>query len=129
MQNLNLTSHRMPGWADFVAMLARWSDAYETAHRPEELAAPQEPCARESAEQVHLGQDQVWGKNLPAGTLLQCLRGAIWITRDGDREDSILRPGEQIVLARPAHVVASALGQKADALEAAMLVMQCEPVV
>ena len=36
-----------------------------------------------------------------AGLEVKCLRGNLWITRDGDREDRIVGSGESIVLDRP----------------------------
>ena len=86
--------------------------------------ASRQACSEETAEQVQIARNQVWGRQLPTGTLLLCLSGALWITRDSERKDDILQSGEQIMLASPAHVVASSLGELP---EAAMLVVECAP--
>lgn len=36
----------------------------------------------------------------PAGTRIDCLRGCVWITECGARDDIVLRPGEWLVILR-----------------------------
>jgi len=36
-----------------------------------------------------------------AGLEVRCLRGILWITQDGDREDRLIDSGESFVLNRP----------------------------
>jgi len=44
-----------------------------------------------------------------AGLEVKCLRGTLWITQSGDREDRILDSGESFVLDRPGLSLVNAL--------------------
>jgi hypothetical protein len=47
---------------------------------------------------------------LPARELVvQCLAGELWITRDGDAEDYILGPGQQLAIGRHDQAAVQAL--------------------
>lgn len=45
-----------------------------------------------------------------AGNAIFCLSGSLWITRQGRREDTILEPGQSIVLDGKGCAVVQALG-------------------
>jgi len=42
------------------------------------------------------------------GQSIRCIRGALWVTQDGDPRDIILGPGERYEIDRPGGVVISA---------------------
>ena len=44
-----------------------------------------------------------------AGREVKCLRGALWITQEGDREDRLIDSGESFVLNRPGLSLVTAL--------------------
>lgn len=49
-------------------------------------------------------------RRLPARELVvQCLAGELWITRDGDAEDYILGPGQQLAIGRNDQAAVQAL--------------------
>ncbi len=48
-----------------------------------------------------------------AGRKLKCLRGRLWITQDGDREDRVIGSGEALVLNRPGLSLVTALSDPA----------------
>lgn len=56
--------------------------------------ARSEAQAREAA--VRLDSDQVWTRRVQRGSDLHvtCLRGLVWMTREGDHRDHFLRAGE-----------------------------------
>jgi len=53
-----------------------------------------------------------------AGLEVKCLRGTLWITQSGDREDRILDSGESFVLDRPGLSLVNAL------LDPALVIIQ-----
>ena len=53
-----------------------------------------------------------------AGLEVKCLRGTLWITQSGDREDRILDSGEFFVLDRPGLSLVNAL------LDPALVIIQ-----
>jgi hypothetical protein len=63
------------------------------------------------ASAVRLAQDEVWGVHLPPGepVELTCHEGLLWLTREGDSRDFVLRPGDRVQLGSPGHVVVQAL--------------------
>jgi hypothetical protein len=58
-----------------------------------------------------------------AGLEVKCLRGNLWITQDGDREDRIVGSGESFVLDRPGLSLVTA------PLDPALLVVQPGTVI
>ncbi|MCW5611287.1 MAG: DUF2917 domain-containing protein [Rubrivivax sp.] len=45
----------------------------------------------------------------PLGMALECVRGTLWITHDGDRKDIVLQQGESYVAARTSTMLIHAL--------------------
>jgi hypothetical protein len=58
-----------------------------------------------------------------AGLEVKCLRGTLWITQSGDREDIIIDSGESFVLDRPGLSLVNAL------LEPALVIVKRGTVV
>ncbi len=60
---------------------------------------------------VRLAQDEVWGVHLSHGEpgVLTCHEGLLWLTREGDSRDFVLRPGDIVHLGGSGHVVVQAL--------------------
>jgi hypothetical protein len=60
---------------------------------------------------VRLARDEVWGAHTSGGEplVLTCEEGLLWLTREGDSRDFVLRPGDIVELGRPGHVVVQAL--------------------
>jgi len=50
--------------------------------------------------ELHLGHRETIGLRDATGTLVQCLRGVLWITQNGDRKDYFLGAGETLKLDR-----------------------------
>jgi hypothetical protein len=58
-----------------------------------------------------------------AGLEVKCLRGTLWITQSGDREDIIIDSGESFVLDRPGLSLVNAL------LEPALVIVKRGTVI
>lgn len=60
---------------------------------------------------VRLARDEVWGMHTSSGEpwVLTCEEGLLWLTREGDSRDFVLRPGDVVELDGPGHVVVQAL--------------------
>ncbi len=50
--------------------------------------------------ELRLDARQVLGLRDAAGTRVQCLKGALWITQHGDREDHFIAAGDTLMLDR-----------------------------
>jgi hypothetical protein len=58
---------------------------------------------------LELARGQLWSHDLRGKTRLSCESGILWLTRNGDARDYLLRAGESIELCGDTHVVAQAL--------------------
>lgn len=56
-----------------------------------------------------LGRRKVLSNSFPEGGSVHCVRGILWITRDEDAEDILLRDGDSLVCNRPDRIVIEAL--------------------
>jgi len=56
-----------------------------------------------------LGKRETAARNLRTGQAVQCLKGVIWVTLEGEAGDVVLRAGERHVPAKPGRVVVEAL--------------------
>jgi len=66
-----------------------------------------------------LARGELFSLRLRAGQCrIRCLEGRAWVTRSGMREDSVLGPGEEVVLAAAGTVVLEALTGSTVRLEA-----------
>lgn len=55
-----------------------------------------------------LGRGAIRRLAAKSGDRVECLRGTLWITQDGDLRDTILRPGESFDFERPGKALLSA---------------------
>lgn len=60
---------------------------------------------------VRLARDEVWGVYTHGGEpwVLTCAEGLLWLTREGDSRDFVLRAGDAVHLGSAGHVVVQAL--------------------
>ncbi len=58
---------------------------------------------------VYLKERESLGITDGAGREVKCLRGTLWITQEGDREDRVIGSGEAVVLNRPGLSLVTAL--------------------
>lgn len=54
-----------------------------------------------------------------AGTIIVCVSGCLWITRDGSPEDTLLQAGERYQVMDSTRVIATAFGPSVAALKTA----------
>ncbi len=65
---------------------------------------------------VQLRDHQVFTTEQAEGLVLECLRGGVWVTFDGDYADHFLQPGERFAVAGRGHAVIQALEDSEIAL-------------
>lgn len=58
---------------------------------------------------IHLKEGALLPIEDGAGLEVKCLRGVLWITQEGDREDRVIGSGESFVLDRPGLSVVTAV--------------------
>lgn len=61
-----------------------------------------------------------------AGVRIVCRAGSVWVTRDHDRRDVVLNPGEVYAEARPGRVIVSALEHARIAITRSDAALPCE---
>ncbi|WP_002633845.1 DUF2917 domain-containing protein [Myxococcus hansupus] len=83
-----------------------WNGLRTVANRLRFGAAPARRTGR-----VRLPQGGLWSVRTPGGEPLEllCGDGLLWLTREGDTKDHVLRPGDTCSLDHPGHVVVQAL--------------------
>lgn len=82
------------------------------AHTPTDALTPRDRLsprdARDNSVRIRsLREREIWTTSAPV--LITCLRGTLWITREHDAIDHILRAGESWASLSNAHVVAQAI--------------------
>lgn len=65
---------------------------------------------------LHLRDHQVFTTEQAEGLVLECLRGGVWVTFDGDFADHFLQPGERFAVPGRGHAVIQALEDSEIAL-------------
>jgi hypothetical protein len=58
---------------------------------------------------VHLEKGQVFSESSRHEARIVSVRGVLWVTREGDRRDYVLEPGQSVAVGRRRKAVVSAL--------------------
>lgn len=66
---------------------------------------------RPNATPVCLADDQIVALSEARGWTVECRRGRLWITQDGDPRDIVIAAGEQFTFDRDTPTLVSALGE------------------
>ncbi|MGL4400263.1 MAG: DUF2917 domain-containing protein [Luteolibacter sp.] len=67
------------------------------------------PCQTNTFGPHELKRREVLSSFLPEGARVRCVRGLLWITRDGDADDILLHAGGSLVCERRDRLVIEAL--------------------
>ena len=62
------------------------------------------------AQPTRLEAHQLWSGGTPSPVRISCDSGTLWVTRQDDPNDYIVREGEEIMASRTPHLVISSLG-------------------
>jgi len=60
--------------------------------------------------ELSLNKGQTLELGAVARSVITGVRGAVWLTRDGELGDRVLEPGQSVTVKRDAHLLLSALG-------------------
>lgn len=56
-----------------------------------------------------LNKNETLTLSRPADTQIECFKGCVWVTQDGDLRDIMLEAGQNLSISRPARVLVHAL--------------------
>lgn len=97
-------SLRLPNHPFFA--ISAWLQAMiaERAHKT------QATC-RQKRDELYFSPNQIREVSRPLGVTVECLKGSVWVTIDGDSRDVILGAGQSLRLDRDRRTLIMALGQ------------------